>query len=420
MGWFCKTCGNVKCTCKRETDVVQPAPVEGSQQTFLMVNQETGVAEVISAAEAEKNSKFNELLAATPAALVTVPLIVINVVVFLAMVVGGVGPIQPTPDSLLGWGANYGPLTTHGQWWRLITAMFAHAGIVHLAFNMYCLFRIGLFAERVFGNVRFAGLYFLAGIGGNLASLYWHPLQVCVGASGAIFGIFGAVLGLLISRPNAVPVNRAQGLTKDAVTFVAVNLLYGMMQPEVDMAAHVGGLVTGLVVGLILARAYLSPEGNLRANGGAASAAVWGIAMALLVGVAMLMPVVDDYRAEIKRFVSTERTTMALFNDSLTKLKKKDVTQTEFASIIQGKLLPQWNEERERIMKLRIPRREETITANVATLGKYMSLRAEGWGMMEKGILADDLAMVRAANRKQAEAQAVAQQLATNNKRGQR
>jgi len=295
--------------------------------------------------------------------------------------------------------------------------MFAHAGILHIAFNMYCLYRIGPFAERVFGNLRYAGLYLLAGIGGNLASLYWHPLTVCVGASGAIFGIFGAVLGLIIARPSAIPVHRAQVLTKDAVTFLVVNLVYGMMLPEVDIAAHLGGLATGLIVGLVLARAYLSPEGSLRANRGAASAAVCGVAMALLVGVATLVPVVDDYRLEIPRFGATERTTMALFNDSLTKLKKKDVTQAEFAGMIEGKLLPQWNAQRERLLKLRIPPRETTVATNRATLGKYMSLRAEAWGLMGKGILANDLTMVRAANQKQAEAQAMAHQMAMNSKR---
>jgi membrane associated rhomboid family serine protease len=143
--FWCKTCGNVTCTCKTDAEHTTPEanPLvpqgrdrtpeieeEGPRRTFLITNEETGVAEVLSHAEVEQRRKFNELFAATPVACVTFALIAINIVIFMGMVIGGVYPFQPTPDSLLAWGADYGPLTTQGQWWRLFTAMFAHAGVL--------------------------------------------------------------------------------------------------------------------------------------------------------------------------------------------------------------------------------------------------------------------------------------------------
>jgi rhomboid protease GluP len=109
--------------------------------------------------------------------------------------------------SLIAWGANYGPDTiTNGQWWRLLTSMFLHIGIVHLAFNMIVLLQIGPFVERLVGNVGFLIVYFVSGFAGNVTSLVWNPYTVSAGASGAIFGLYGLLLGfLLMSRRDSIP-----------------------------------------------------------------------------------------------------------------------------------------------------------------------------------------------------------------------
>jgi rhomboid protease GluP len=401
--FFCNTCGNVKCTCVKPTSPPEIQAVD-PERTFLITNPETGVSEVVSQPEIEQNRHFNELLAATPLAWVTFVLIAINVAVFIAMSIAGISPLQPKADTLIPWGADYGPLTTHAQWWRLVTAIFVHAGIMHLAFNMFCFFRVGMFAERIFGNARFAMLYLLAGVGGNLASLYWHPFMVGVGASGAIFGVYGAIVGLMVSRPNLVPLSRAQTLTKDIVLFVGVNLLYGVMTPEVDVAAHIGGLVSGCLLGAALGRTL---------GRGAASIATVAAAMALLAGAAGLMPAIDDLQAEIKHLASLEKTTLILVNGSLVKFKNRELSATAFANIVESQALPPWNAERDRIAKLRIPPQESVLRERVAALAKYMSLRAEGWTLAEKGLLANDVTMIRDANRKQFEAQAVVQGMMT-------
>jgi len=123
-----------------------------------------------------------------PRVFVTWVLIAINLAVFVLMVIRGVGLMDPSIDSLLKWGADFGPLTTHGQWWRMLTSTFVHVGILHIAMNMYILLVSGPFVERLYGNVGFAVLYLLSGLGGSLVSLAWHPMLVSAGASGAIFG----------------------------------------------------------------------------------------------------------------------------------------------------------------------------------------------------------------------------------------
>src|ERR1051325_2209939 len=101
-------------------------------------------------------------------AIVTPVLVVMNVLVFIAMAATGVGLMEPKIVDLIKWGAAFGPLTTHGEWWRVVTAMFIHIGVIHVAMNMFVLWSAGPVAERIFGSVSFAVLYLLAGIGGSL------------------------------------------------------------------------------------------------------------------------------------------------------------------------------------------------------------------------------------------------------------
>jgi rhomboid protease GluP len=167
------------------------------------------------------------------------------------MVLQGVSVFNPTAESVLRWGADYGPLTLHGQWWRMVVSTFLHFGIIHLLFNMFVLFNIGLFLEILAGRVPFVVLYLVCGLGGSAASLAWHPSTVSAGASGAIFGLYGALLGYLARHRGSIPAESLASQRKGALTFIGYNLVYGL-RPGVDMAAHLGGLATGFVLGLFL------------------------------------------------------------------------------------------------------------------------------------------------------------------------
>lgn len=209
----------------------------------------------LSKAEVTETAQFAQKLElATPRAYVTPALLALNVFMFLVMIAAGVSLIDPKPGDLLRLGADFGPYTTNGQWWRLLTAAFLHAGILHIAMNLWALSSGGTFTERLFGNSGFLTLYLLSAIGGNLASLWWNPLIVSVGASGAIFGVYGGLIGLLLLRHRSIPETMAGSLTSNALLFVGYNIVFGLRDnSHIDIAAHLGGLATGLVVGAALA-----------------------------------------------------------------------------------------------------------------------------------------------------------------------
>lgn len=179
----------------------------------------------------------------------TYGIIIINVLVFVAMVFKGVDIISPTGEEIVNWGGNYLPFTIAGDWWRLISCVFVHIGIIHLLFNMYALYSIGTYLEPMLGRVKYITAYLCAGVFASLASLWWHKTPVAsAGASGAIFGMYGVFLALLST--SLIPKAVRKPLLQSIGIFVFYNLAYGMSS-GVDNAAHIGGLLSGLVIGYI-------------------------------------------------------------------------------------------------------------------------------------------------------------------------
>lgn len=206
-------------------------------------------------------------------------IILVNIAVFALMVLRGVSWMDPTSRELVKWGADFGPLTTNGEWWRTVTSMFLHIGIIHLAFNMYALYRVGELTERLFGNLGFAVLYLLAGVGGSVASLYRNPEIVSAGASGAIFGLFGGLIAFLLVQRHAIPPKTLKSLMSSAVGLVLFNVVFGATVPGIDMAAHIGGLVAGLIVGLLLTQSLTNATARNRLRRGVVALAVGGAVM---------------------------------------------------------------------------------------------------------------------------------------------
>ena len=196
-------------------------------------------------------AEFNQKLKVeTPAASVTSVMVAINVGLFIVMAIAGVSLQKPTTVSLIRWGADFGPLTTNGQWWRLLTAAFIHVGLLHIAFNMWALIKGGVFVERLYGHVGFLTVYLLSAIGGNLASVAWQPFSVAAGASGAILGVYGSLIGLLLARSQRIPDAAKSSLMVNALVLVGYTFLDGLQgASNIDVAAHLGGLVTGLIAG---------------------------------------------------------------------------------------------------------------------------------------------------------------------------
>lgn len=211
--------------------------------------------------QAQRELAFREGFAAAPTPVVTYGLIAVNVAVFLAMIC-----TSPTFGSLanpqmLRWGADFGPLTLNGQWWRMLTSCFLHFSFIHIGMNMFILYQAGVLTEKLFGNVRFGVLYLLAGLGGSVVSLFSHPMSVSAGASGAVFGVYGGLLGFLLVQRGVVPSRISMGIAKSAGIFLVYNLVYGLSSAGTDIQAHGGGLVSGLILGCVLARPML-PTGQ--------------------------------------------------------------------------------------------------------------------------------------------------------------
>jgi len=221
----------------------------------------------------------------TPKIYVTPALIAINVGVFLVMAVNGAGVFTPNPRVHLQWGSNFGPLTIFGQWWRLVTATFLHFGVLHLALNMWALYENGRIVERLYGNFYFLALYLFAGITGSAISVLAHPAVNSAGASGAIFGVLGALLAFTVIMHQAMPLAVKKAQRNSTLAFVGYALISGFSTPGIDNAAHLGGLAGGFLAGLLLARP-LDPE--QRKSGGVRRMAA--VALVGLAGVIVSTP----------------------------------------------------------------------------------------------------------------------------------
>jgi rhomboid protease GluP len=197
-------------------------------------------------------SFYKTLFERTPKAYFTTALVITNAAVYAAMIVYSRSPVSFSIEDLLRWGANYGPYVHRGEWWRLLSAAFIHVNLLHIVFNMWCLWNLGGLAERAYGNTRFFVIYLLSALGGSIASIYYHPEIVSAGASGAVFGISGCLVSFLLKNQRNVPQGVFQRLKRNMIQFIGFNILFGLINPVIDNAAHIGGLMTGFVAGVML------------------------------------------------------------------------------------------------------------------------------------------------------------------------
>jgi rhomboid protease GluP len=188
-----------------------------------------------------------------PKSYVTYVLIAINVLVWIANVASGLDPMSPDPRALLGWGGNFLPATMM-QPWRLLTATVLHGGIIHLALNMLALYQTGPIAEFFYGKRQYLFIYLVAGILGSVASLFFSArASVSVGASGAIFGIVGCLLAALFTKAHRLNPDFVKATKSSMLLFVGYSMVMGFTSSHIDNSAHIGGLVSGFILGYVLA-----------------------------------------------------------------------------------------------------------------------------------------------------------------------
>jgi membrane associated rhomboid family serine protease len=194
------------------------------------------------------------LIARSPKAPVTYGLVAINALIFIAMLFAGAGGFHPVGKVQIAWGSNYGPYTTHGEWWRVFTSLFIHFGLLHVWVNMVALLLFGPLVERLYGSVIYLLLYLAAGTLGSLAAVAWHPTVNSAGASGAIFGICGALLAAQLRAGDRFPPDISRPTRNSTLLFLGWALYSSFSHPGIDYAAHIGGLASGFILGLIVAR----------------------------------------------------------------------------------------------------------------------------------------------------------------------
>ncbi len=177
-----------------------------------------------------------------------------NIAVFLAMALASGSVIDFPGQTMVHFGANFGPYTLSGDWWRLLTYMFLHGGVLHIAFNMWCLWDLGALSESLYGRWTFFAVYLITGVAGGLASIAWNPGVLSVGASGAIFGLAGALIASFYLGEFSLPSVAIGGTLRSLLIFAGFNLFFGGMFGGIDNACHIGGLVSGLILGALIAR----------------------------------------------------------------------------------------------------------------------------------------------------------------------
>ncbi|HVH87441.1 MAG TPA: rhomboid family intramembrane serine protease [Terriglobales bacterium] len=252
--------------------------------------------------------------AGSSSATLTQALVGVNVVVYLAMgLVGGGLLSSPSSQQLIRSGANYGPLTFGGEWWRLLTYNFLHGSLLHIGFNMWCLWDLGALCESLYGTWTFGALYMISGVAGGLASTGFHPHRLSVGASGAIFGLAGALIAAFYLGEFSLPRPVIQAHLRSVIAFVGYNIILGALASGTDNMCHLGGVVAGLICGALIAKAAPSE------NDVAARLAIIACAALSLTGIAYGLDRSRSYVAHVQR--GQELLTQEKYGDAISELQ---------------------------------------------------------------------------------------------------
>lgn len=178
----------------------------------------------------------------------------LNILVFVMQCFSGVDPLSPQTSQVIRWGGNLAPFTLTGEPWRLLTSMFLHIGLLHLAANSYMLYVLGGVVEREFGSVRFGLIYLIAGLFGSLASAaLTTSFKISAGASGALMGIAGACLAHSLVAYLRGEQSDSVRLRGPLTQTIILNLVLGANMKGIDNVCHIGGLIAGAAIGLAFA-----------------------------------------------------------------------------------------------------------------------------------------------------------------------
>jgi membrane associated rhomboid family serine protease len=377
-----------------------------------------------------QDEPFRQLLRQrTPWPIVTPAIVAINVVVFFGMVMDS-GALSD-PATAIAWGANFGPQTTNGEWWRLVTSLFVHAGFIHLVMNIAGLVQIGITLERMLGHFAVLVVYVSAGIFASLESLSSNPIGVSAGASGAILGIYGLLLATLmwstLQRPGgafdtAAPVSfNLRQLLRPAANvpaaeataaaesdehtplviplktlariapFAALFLLYNVATDGLT-TGELSGLVSGFTCGLVLARRVREHKAPLYQVAAAAA-----ITLVIVAVSALFLRGIADVRPEIARVIALEERTASAYEKAVRQFKNGAMSAQALVKMINQSIVPELQSARARLKSLTgVPREHQPLVDGAE---EYFRLRDESWRLRSDALRKSNMLALRAADR---------------------
>lgn len=327
-----------------------------------------------------------------PGVAVTKTLIAINLAVFLAMLGAGAGLWHSPNGVQLAWGANFGPATQDGEWWRLGSALFLHFGLLHLAMNLWAMWDAGQLAERFYGHTRFIAIYFGAGLIGNLASLVVQGNKaVSGGASGAIFGVFGALMVALWFERRDIHRTEFRWLFWGATGFASATLVLGLLITGMDNSAHFGGWISGMLLGTLFNR-HSVPRQKLL------------IGAALAMAVATLITLIPppkyqwheetEARQSINAFLQDEVRIGANWQSILNEGRRRNLSFEQLADRIENDVTERYEENFERLSRAPIAPELPSAQA-LRKLQDYAALRRDASRTLTEGLRSHDQAKIR-------------------------
>jgi rhomboid protease GluP len=316
-------------------------------------------------------------------------LVVVNVLLFVWMALAP-GSIA-LPETLIEWGGSYGPRTTNGEWWRLVTATFVHTGFLGLVANMAGLVQVGRVLERMVGTVAFVGVYLVAGIFATVVSLASTPLGITAGASGAVCGVYGLLLtawirGMFPRSPLTIPFEVIKATAPVAAAFVSFNRVAG----GVPLVGDVFGLFIGVAAGTALVRRvseHKPPPRRMAAT----------FATAVVIAMAAAVPVrgIVDVRPERRALVALEDRTASTYRAAVARYRAGRMTDHVLATVIEDQILPQFGLARRNLRaKGRVVRKDESF---VIEAREYLRLREQSWRLRLDGLTGAGMAKLREA-----------------------
>lgn len=368
--------------------VMNPAERKRALQTALVrIGQARALLNRI---RPEREPLEDVLRQRTRFALVTPALVAVNLGVFIGLMFDGGGA---DPEALVRWGASYGPLTTNGEWWRILTSTVVHGGVLHLVVNLAALVSVGFVLERLVGHFTFLAVYVAAAAFGGVVGLASSSVAVVAGGGAAIFGLYGLLLatwtwGVLQHATTTIRLRSIMRLAPPALIFV---LYHSGDIAGANLAAQTG-LVTGLVCGLALTRCVrvCTPPARRIATTTAVTVALAAIAAVPLRGVI-------DVRPEVRQAVALEARLSEKYQAAVEGFTKGRVTRKALIDMIEQNILPEFQEPRNRLKTLgRVPPEHRQMVVAIET---YLRLRDEGWRVRASALKQGSALKLREADR---------------------